>query len=136
LRVVGIAYPVRTLEGARITQVEPAGSSLQEVRAGALEATQPPSAPGEEPAGSLIGGKVLRARNRHQFGQTVTGPVDAAFDGADRATANLGRFLVREAGRPDEHQRFALIVGQLGERLTKLVKLDLADLLRLDLEPF
>ena len=59
------------------------------------------SDPGERPAGDgermRIGAEVRIARDFQHFRKPGAGPVDAALDRADRATADHGRLLVGKA---------------------------------------
>ena len=51
---------------------------------------------------------------------------DAALDRADRAAADLGRFLIGEAAGADEDQRLALRLRQMHQRALHVAKLDVA----------
>ena len=55
---------------------------------------------------------------------------DAALDRADRAAADLGRFLIGEAARADEDQRLALRLRQMHQRALHVAKLDMPVLAR------
>ena len=68
-------------------------------------------------------------------GEPVARAVDAALDRADRAAADLRRLLVGKAGRPDQDQRLALVVGKLRERRAKVLHVHMAVLLGMGREP-
>src|SRR5262249_5005191 len=78
-----------------------------------------------------VGAEIIDALDRHQFGETSPRPIDAALDCADGAAADARRLLVGESGSADQHERLALIRGQLGERRAELLELDAARLLGL-----
>ena len=75
-------------------------------------------------------GLVLAARRQLAAGQQglERDPAarDAALDRADRAAADLGRFLIGEAARADEDQRLALRLRQVHQRALHVAKLDMA----------
>src|SRR5690348_18496081 len=83
-----------------------------------------------------VGPEVVDAFDRHELGETGAGPVHATLDGADRAAADAGRFLIGEAGRAYQHEGLALVLRQLGKRGPELLELDAARLLGLGLERF
>src|ERR1043166_10219734 len=88
---------------------------------------------GEHRPGGDVRAKIVDVVDRQQTRETGARTIDAALDGADRAAANLGGFLVGEAGRADQDEGLALVVGELGERLMEFPELDAAGLLGLRL---
>src|SRR6185437_15766323 len=57
-------------------------------------------------------------------------PADPALHSADRAVADLGGFLIGEAGGTDEDHRLTLVVRQPGKGLLEIGKVHVAELLR------
>src|SRR5918995_2712028 len=58
-------------------------------------------------------GGIILTDELHQFGQTISSPVDPALDGSDRAAENSGCLLVGQPVRPNEHDRLTLALRQL-----------------------
>src|SRR5271165_3969894 len=59
----------------------------------------------------------------------------AALDGADLDVADLGRLLVGEAARADEGEHLALFRWKLGQRLAKILEVEMAFLVAYNDEP-
>src|ERR1700675_1530346 len=55
----------------------------------------------------VIGAEVICAIDGQELGKTRAGAIDSAFDGADRAIANCGGLLVREAGSAHQNECLA-----------------------------
>ena len=81
-------------------------------------------AAGNDGAARLIGAEVVDPFDRQQLGEFDTCPIDAALHRADRAATDFRGFLVGEARRADQDQRFALVCWQLGQRLLEFFELD------------
>ena len=70
-----------------------------------------------------------------QFGQPGPATVNAAFDCPDRYSANLGHLIIRQAFRRDEKKGLPLIRGELRQRRTRVLEIELTRLLRCGCEP-
>src|ERR1700687_5864854 len=69
-------------------------------------------AAGHRRAGLLVRSELVGAFDRHQFGQPRACAVDARFDGADRAAANMSSLLVRKSRSADQDEGLALVRRQ------------------------
>src|SRR3954467_7604461 len=79
-------------------------------------------------ARGVIWSEVFGAFDRQEISQPIARAVDAALDGADRAFADRGRLLIREARSTDQNERLTLVGGQLGERRLEFLELKMAAL--------
>jgi hypothetical protein len=80
----------------------------------------------------LVRTEVFGSLDREQIRKARARAVDAALDRADRAPADVGRFLIGEAGGAHEDQRLALIRRKLRERGAEFLKFKAAALLGCD----
>src|SRR5216683_8059524 len=79
----------------------------------------------------FIGAEILGAIDIEQGAEFRSRPVDAALDGADRATADRRGVLIGEAGGTYQDQRFALVLRKLVERGAEFLELEMRVLRRL-----
>src|SRR4051794_19109897 len=84
----------------------------------------------------VIWSKVFGAFDSQEIRQPIARAVDAALDGADRAFADRGRLLIREARSTDQDERLTLVGGQLGERRLEFLELKMAALFGVRLQAF
>src|ERR1700733_15247503 len=82
----------------------------------------------------LIGAEIFGAIDIEQGAELRSRTVDAAFDGADRASANRRGVLVGEARSPDQNQRFALVLRQFLKRGAEFLEFEMRALCRLGLQ--
>src|SRR5690606_37697061 len=72
--------------------------------------------------------EIVRRPHLQNRRQLLACPIGAALHRADRAAADGGRFLIGKARRPDEKQRLALVLWQLGERAFELLEIEMSEL--------
>ena len=76
-----------------------------------------------------FGTKIIDGGNAHQFREPGAGAIDAALDGAHRATANFGGLYIGKSFRADEDERLPLIFRELSERRLEVWHIHVAGLL-------
>src|SRR6266571_2959351 len=94
------------------------------------------TAAGEHGARGAVRAEIVDAVDGEEISQPRTGAIDPALDGADCATADRRRVVIREAGSAYQNKRLALICRQLGKRCAEFLEFHAPGLFGMRLQGF